>query len=258
MDSLNRIFQIARQTWNGFLRDRIFYAVIVIAFLMLGFSYFLASLTIIESRKILLDFGFAAVSFAGVLIAIFCGVTSLAKEIANHTIYTILAKPVSRQEYIIGKVLGTMTVVLATNALLSMVIYFILAIAQETAPAGLIPCLLLIAMESIVVLSIACFFSVFTNGFLSSCLTFAIFLIGRSNTTLYTIAERGHTSEIRTLAKALYVVLPNLERYNIRDVVAYEKPYPAELLWQGFAYLIAYLVFSTALASFLFQKRDLP
>ncbi len=258
MNSFNRIFQIALQTWKSFVRDRIFYAVIVVAFLMLGFSYLLATLTIIESRKILLDFGFAAVSLSGAVISIFVGIQSVAKEISNRTIYTIISKPISRHEYIIGKFFGATAIVAGIHLSLASVVCFILRTSQEEFPSGILSCFTLITMENIIVLSTACVFSVFTSSFLAASFTFAIFLIGRSSTALCVLSQRASTGEVRSIAKVLYIIMPNLERYNIRDVVAYGKPYPAEIPWQAGFYFILYISFSISITSLIFQKRELP
>ena len=84
------ILGIALNSWKQMVRDRIFYVVLIVAFFMLGFSYLLAMLTIIESRKILLDFGFSAVSLASGFTAIYIGVVSVAREIEQRPFYTVV------------------------------------------------------------------------------------------------------------------------------------------------------------------------
>ncbi|MGZ6359763.1 MAG: ABC transporter permease, partial [Bdellovibrionota bacterium] len=93
---LSVLFGIAFNSWKQMVRDRIFYVVLLMACLMLGFSYLLATLTIIESRKILLDFGFSAVSLSSAATAIYIGIVSMAREIEQRTIYSVVSKPISR------------------------------------------------------------------------------------------------------------------------------------------------------------------
>jgi len=252
------IFAIALNTWKQFVRDRIFYIVLIAALLLLGFSYFLATLTIIESRKILLDFAFGAVSLAGGMMAIFVGIVAVAKEIELKTIYTVITKPVSRSGYLAGKLLGCFAVLAVGHLLLTLTIRLILLISGEAAPAGFYACSLLILMESTILLGVASFFSVFSSSILASGLTLAFFLIGRSNHALLTMSEKGVTAEVRSIARGLYYFFPNLERFNIRDVVAYERPYPPEMITWGLIYMLAYVAFSYAAACLVFQRRDLP
>ena len=255
---MNVMLALAVNTWKQFVRDRIFYLVLIVALLMVGFSYFLATLTIVESRKILLDFGLSAISLSGAMMGIYLGIVAVAKEIELRTIYTIITKPVSRSGYLAGKLLGSFLVLAAGHILLALTIRLVLAGASEPSPSGFVSCILLILMENTILLAVATFFSVFTSSILAAGFTFAFFLIGRSNLSLLLMAEKGATPEIRSLAKGLYYLFPNLERYNIRDLVAYGRAYPEDMLGMGFLYLLGYVLFSYAAACIIFQRRDLP
>jgi Cu-processing system permease protein len=252
------VWAIALNTWRQFVRDKIFYLVLLVALLMLGFSYFLATLTIVESRKILLDFSLSAASLAGALMGIYLGVVAVAREIENRTIYTVITKPVSRSGYLTGKLLGCFFVLAVAQILLGISIRFILFTASEAVPAGFYSCLLLMLMENTILLGVASFFSVFTSSILAAGFSLAFFLIGRSNGTLLMMSEKANTGEVRAVARFLYFLFPNLERYNIRDLVAYERPFPESLLWIGLAYLAGYLLFSLGAACVLFHRRDMP
>ena len=92
------LLAIGFNSWKQMVRDRVFYVVLVAALLMIGFSYLLATLTIVESRKILLDFGFSAVSIASGMTALYIGIVSVAREIEQRTIYSVVTKPISRSD----------------------------------------------------------------------------------------------------------------------------------------------------------------
>ncbi len=252
------LFAVALNTWREFVRDRIFYVVLFVALVILGFSYLLASLSIVESAKLLLDFGFAAGSLTGVVIAIFLGTVSVAKEVDNRTIYTILSKPVSRANYIVGKFLGCALLLFASHIALGACIYGILLLSQNQVPAGFIPCIFLIFLENIVVLGISFLCSSLMGTLVAVGATFSLFLAGRSSVTLQMLMEKSESSEGRILATILYYALPNLERFNIRDVVAYGKPFPADMISYGCIYAAFYLVATISVSCILFQRRDLP
>ncbi len=255
---LSVILGIALNSWKQMVRDRIFYVVLIVACLMLGFSYLLATLTIVESRKILLDFGFSAVSLASGITAVYVGIVSVAREIEQRTIYTIVSKPISRTTYLLGKFLGSLAVVAAAHILLSLNIVAILWVMGEAVPHGFTACLYLILLESAILLGVAFFCSAFASSMLAAGITAAFFLIGRSNSSFQVMAEKGLTAGTRALARALYVATPNLERFNIRDVVAYERPFPADMLWVGLVYTIAYLTVCLAASCIIIRRRDLP
>ena len=93
---------------------------------------------------------------------------------------------------------------------------------------------------------------------LAAGITAAFFLIGRSNSSFETMATKGLTAGTRAVARALYLVTPNLERFNIRDVVAYGRPFPAEMLPVGSLYALAYVAVCLAASCLILQRRDLP
>ncbi len=253
----NSTLALASATWKGLLREKIFYAVIIIAFLILGFSYVLATLTLVESRKLMLDFGFAAISISGLMIAAFVGIYSIAKEIETKTVYTVLSKPVSRASFLLGKFFGCFSVLAVTHLLLGLVLLGVLFLAGETAPRGFAETIFLTLLENSIILAAAFFFSIVTRGFLAGSFTFAVFLIGRGAGSLYLLAQKGGTPEVRTVAHALYWIAPNLERYNIRDVVAYGKDFPSEMIPHAVLYTLLYLTVCLSAAIFLLEKKEI-
>jgi Cu-processing system permease protein len=252
------LIAVALNTWREFVRDRIFYVVLFVALIILGFSYLLASLSIVESAKLLLDFGFAAASLTGVVMAIFLGTVSVAKEVDNRTIYTILSKPVSRSNYIIGKFLGCGFLLFVSHIVFGFSIYGIIFLAQNNVPPGFIACIFLIFLENLVVLGVSFLCSSLMGTLVAVGATFSLFLAGRSSVTLQMLMEKAESSEGRVLATVLYYALPNLERFNIRDVVAYGKPFPPEMISYGVCYAVFYLLATISISCILFQKRDLP
>lgn len=95
---MRRVVVIALNTFRENLRDKILYNLLVFALLLIGFSVLLADLTIMEHQKIVTDMGLAAINLVGVIIAIFVGIGLVSKEIERRTVYTIMARPISRTQ----------------------------------------------------------------------------------------------------------------------------------------------------------------
>ena len=74
--------------------------------LLIASSYLLGQLTAGQDVKIIKDLGLAATSVFGLFIAIFIGIGLVSKEVERRSIYALLAKPVSRPQFIVGKYLG--------------------------------------------------------------------------------------------------------------------------------------------------------
>lgn len=252
------IFVIAIATVRGFVRDRIFHAALIFSILFTLFSFLLAQLTIVESRKILVDFGLSAISLSGVLMALFVGIASIGREIETKTIYTVLSKPISRAHYLLGKYLGCALACTIAHILISLSLLLILYQLGEGYPEGLWGCFYLMTLESLFIAAVAVFFSAnVSSSFLAGSITVAIFLIGRSANTFKIISNRSDAALPKVITRIFYDVFPNLERFNVRELVAYSKPYDHEILLWSTLYFAAYCSFFLASTAVRFRRKDL-
>ena len=103
---MSGILVIARNTFRENIRDKVLYNLILFALIMILSSIVVGQLSLGNEVKIILDFGLASISIFGMLIAVFLGIGLVYKEMDKRTIYALLAKPVHRYEFILGKYLG--------------------------------------------------------------------------------------------------------------------------------------------------------
>jgi hypothetical protein len=109
---VGRSYAIALNAYREAIRDRVLIGVLGLAATSLLFGLSLAWLSLAEQVRILVDHGLTTVSWLANLVAIFLGASFLYKEIELRTLYVILAKPLARWEFVLGKYLG----ILATAA----------------------------------------------------------------------------------------------------------------------------------------------
>lgn len=253
-----KFLAIAKQTVFAYARDRIFHSVLVFSILLILFSFALSTMTIVESRKILLDFGLSAVSIMGILLSLFLGVTLVGWEVERRTIYTVLSKPIRRWEYLLGKYLGGALVVALVHVFSFFVLKWVVWRAGDELPSGMPQALLLMTLESMIVMALAMLLSlVLSSLFLVASISGAIFLVGRSASTFRTLYEKAEEGSFKVLLRVLYDITPSLERFNIREVVAYGKPYPDDMVSQGLLYFFLYTLFLLGTSFTVFRKKDL-
>ncbi len=84
------------------IRDRVAYNLVLFAVLLMAASFLLAQLTAGQDVKIIKDLGLASASAFGLFIAIFIGISLVAREVDRRSIYSLLAKPVTRNQFILG------------------------------------------------------------------------------------------------------------------------------------------------------------
>ena len=108
MNSLTRVWVVAQNTFREAVRDKLLYNLLLFAAAMIASSIVLAKLHIGYDERIYRDVGLGAIAFFGVLIAIFVGINLVHREISLKTVYSMLAKPVHRWEFLSGKYIGLM------------------------------------------------------------------------------------------------------------------------------------------------------
>jgi len=253
---MSKVFVIALNTFKETLRDRIFYNLLVFGLLLIVSALLLTSLSIGEHEKILKDIGLGGMELFGVLIAIFVGITLISREIEKRTIYTVLAKPVHRYEFILGRSVGLSFTLLVNIVVMSAAFGFVLMTGHVMPDGGLLTAIGLIFVGQLVVMAIAVMFSTFTTPTLSAMFTLAIYVIGRLAGDLQTLSGKLASGPGKLLLQGIYYILPNLADLNVKGQAVYGLPIDTAYVWQAIGYGIGYAVLFVALACAIFQRRD--
>lgn len=276
MDALRRIRWISRITFLEAVRQRLFSFLLLlgaalacssVAFRFLNFGH--------GELKFVADFGFGIMFLFGSLLAVVMTAQLLFSELDNRTALTLLAKPVGRSEFLLGKFFGVWAVmgvfVLALCALLGAVL---LARAAELAPvaeaAGRVPPsvdaagLAVFALLQWVRLGLVCAMTLLISAgartFLFSVVAGVLAMVGGQLQWLAQdlLAKPESGVVQRTLAWFATRVVPNLQQFNIGDALVLDPAgAPAgaaqAATLAGSLHLLAFL----ALACAVFRRREL-
>jgi ABC-type transport system involved in multi-copper enzyme maturation permease subunit len=251
-----KIPAIALNTFREGIRDRILYLPFFFATVAVAGSRVLAVLTVGDRVKIIKDVGLAAISFFGLLIAILIGTGLVYKEIDKKTIYTLLAKPLHRAEFILGKFLGLVLTLLVMTA--AMTVIFLAIVYAHTAriESGLLVAVAYIFVELVLITAVAILFSSFSTPILSSLFALAFYLIGHLSWGLELIIRKMRPGLGRTLVRGLGRVLPDLENFNFKTEVVHGLPIPPGIYLSSLLYGVCYTAFILGLAVLIFRRRD--
>ena len=247
---------IALNTFRETLRDKILYNLLLFAFVLIGGSVVLGELTIMEHHKIVTDMGLAAINVVGVVIGMFVGIGLVSKEIERRTVYTIMARPITRTQFILGKYAG-LIITLMANMLIMFGVFLVTLWANE-APVSmaLFQAVQLIAVEVLLVTAIALFFSTFTSTTLSAILTLGVFVIGHLTTDLKGIAEQSKGEAVKVIMNGLYYVCPNLEVLNVKGQAAMGQVVSLSYQVLSSVYGLLYASLLIAAACLVFERRE--
>src|SRR5258707_3463268 len=130
--SFGRIGAITTNTLTELTRQKVFYFLLIFALLLIGSSAFLARFTFQQEFQILKDVSLGAMSIFTSLLAIIATARLIPQDIEDRTIYTILAKPVPRFEYLLGKLLGVLLLLAISVVLMSALFIVVLYVREQT------------------------------------------------------------------------------------------------------------------------------
>lgn len=257
MKSLVCIWAIAINTVRESIRNKILYALLFFAVLMIGSGVVVGSLSYVERERILQDVGLAAIRLFGVAIAIFIGINLIYKEVDRRTVYTILSKPLSRAAFLVGKYVGlTLTIWMQVSIMGVAFVGVSLACGAPLAwQHGAF--FVLTAAELALVVAIATFFSAFTTPLLASFFTTGVWVVGQLTRDLRDIGARSESPALAAVTAALHRLLPDLEGLNLASEAAHLLPItPSDVLFP-LTYAFGYVTVVLMCAAFVFERRDL-
>lgn len=104
---LRRIGAITFNAYREAVRARILHGLFALALATGGYTLVVGAYALRDSLRVVSDLGAASISIYAILVAIILGASSLYRELELKTIFPILARPISRTEYLVGKFLGT-------------------------------------------------------------------------------------------------------------------------------------------------------
>src|SRR5690242_12188625 len=129
--SPGRIAALAGNTFTGLVRLKVFHFLLLFALLLIGSALFMAQLTFQQEFQILKDVSLGAMSIFSSLLAIVATAQLIPRDLEERTIYTILAKPVPRYEYLLGKLFGVLLLLALSILAMSALFLGLLFVRQE-------------------------------------------------------------------------------------------------------------------------------
>ncbi len=253
---MNQIIAIAVNTFKETIRDRVLAVIVVFALVMIAGGLWLGSISLGEQGRMMKDFGLVAVTFFGLIVAVFVAAGLVHKEVEKRTVFVLFSKPVSRAAFITGKFIGlcgTMAVVLAGMG----VFLFLLVWAVAGDASGMVlVAVLMIYVQLLAIMAVTIFFSTLGSAILASVLGICVFVAGQLSHNVLALTRLGHGVVTEALSWVVYVIIPNLSAVDVKTGVVGESTlaWSEILVWT--VYLMAYVVVVLALAALVFRRKE--
>jgi Cu-processing system permease protein len=270
--TVRRINLVAWHVFKESVRDRVLYAIGGFALLLVAASIVIGQLTAGQDVKIIKDLGLATIEVAGVLMTIFIGVGLVSREIERRSIYGLLAKPLPRWEFVVGKYFGLVLTILVNVSAMTAALFVMLLWAQFTSPENiraswdapaadphLLVAMLLIFAELALLTAIAVFFStVSSSGLWSVVFTLGIFIAGLVSQDLRNFGSIVDAPAAMTKAvAAIGWIVPSFSAFSDRkDDFVHGIYVPAGYVVDTLLYASVYILVAVGAATAIFSRRE--
>ncbi len=260
---IGRIYAIALNTFREAIRNRVLYGIVGVVAAFNLFAIVLGEWSVSEEARVARDMGLGGISLFGSITAIVLGVSLLYAEIQKKTVHIILAKPIGRSEFLVGKYLGMVCTLTLLVGLFTLALAGMLALQQVRFDAAVGKAVALGYLEVLVVAAVAVFFSSFSTPFLSGIFAFALFFLGRVSPEIRYAAYRTKAAWIKTTARVALRIVPDLSVFGISggQVDGQHVSVHSTFVTWGYVgnaalYAFALIAILLCLAALSFRRRD--
>lgn len=126
-----RILALAGNTITQLLRMKILFFLLVFCVLVVAAAFAFPAMSEQQQLKLLKDVSFGALQVFSIVIAIVATALLLPKDMEDRTLYTILAKPVPRIDYLLGKYFGVLALILGGLIIMDIAFSGVLYLRQQ-------------------------------------------------------------------------------------------------------------------------------
>lgn len=257
--SWGRIFTIARNVFLEVVRDRILYVIGVFGIIMVMAITLLPEVAAGTEDKLILDTGLAAINILSLFVVVFIGTGLINKEIEKKTVLVLIAKPVSRLEFILGKHFGLSMVMAVLIGALTALMLGLFTISGVPFNLGLmLLAVLFMFLEMVLLIAAAMMFGSITSTVLATLMTLAIFAVGHETRNILALDKIAESESFRRIAEGLFLVLPDLERLNLKNEIAngFVAPPSGGGLVENAVYGLIYTVLLLTVTVTVFERRQ--
>jgi hypothetical protein len=286
--SFRRIAAITGNTLTELTRLKVFYVLLLFALVLIGNSIFMAQFTFQQEFQVLKDIGLGAMSLFTSLLAIVATARLLPQDVEDRTVYTILAKPVTRVEYLVGKLAGVLLLLAISLLVMGALFFLVLTIREQTvlretarqmsaAPPdqladalravrasafnpNLFSGIAVIYLKGCLLASLTLFVSTFATSTIFTIVVMVfVYFIGHLQAIAreYWLQTNGAGWITRIFLAFVALLFPDLQLFNLVDDVVAGTAIPLALFMKTATLGIFYTAFYLLLAWSVFYRKEL-
>lgn len=252
------ILAIAKTTYRESIRQRVLLVVLLLGLMLIGVSVAFSYLSTGEEFRFVLDFGLVGITLVGLGLAVILGGFMIPNDIDRRVVFTILSKPVSRLQYLLGKLLGACAVIFVLDALmgLAFVVAYVAKHPQHEYTWLLPLAVLFVFLQTAVLLAVALCLSTIASPVFTMIATGFVYIVGAVNAHIVYLSDRAASTMLKITFGILAKLVPNFTNFDLRSTLFLGGPVGLDHILQVLGYTVLYVGVLTAVAWLLFNERE--
>ncbi len=257
---MTRLGIVALNTFREAVRDRVLYNLLFFALLMIAAAILVGQISVGIEHIVIVSLGLTSISIIGILISIFIGVSLVYKEMEKRTLYALLAKPVRRWEFLLGKFGGLVLTLVVNTAAMALGLFLALLYVKHPLDRGDLAVLVavyFILLKLALLVALALLFSCYTTPILATLFTSGIYVVGLFVQQMKNMPGDLMGPAMAAFTRRLAYLLPNFENYDVMGPAAHGQAIPGILILENTHYTLVYCAIVLSVAAVVFSRRDL-
>jgi len=290
---IGRILVIARNTFTQLVRMKVFYFLAVFAVIAIGSNFFqlpqhagveALGADVLRSIK---SWSLGTMTLFSVVLSVVATALLLPKDVEDRTLYTILAKPVPRFDYLAGKLLGVLALVFVSLLMMDILMTVVLhirtglvveseiafakslghpqeyidavraAVLEQGPTWSLQGAVLAVFIRATIIASLALMISTFsTSTLFTTIVTLLIYFIGHFQEDAVNAFVSAGTTGGKVITGLVSLILPNFQLFNVIDAVIEGTILPLVALLKLAGLGLFYAVLYTLCSWFIFSDKE--
>ena len=268
-----RVAAVAAATTKEAIGQPVFAVALIVGAVLLVLFIVIPYNTFGEDVKMLKDSGLTLIKVLALLVVVWTASVAVADEIEGRTALTVLSKPLTRPQFILGKFAGLVLVALLVFLILGAVLMATTSLkvvydARESSKVDplwrdcademitVVPGLVLSLLETILLAAVSLAVSTRLGMIPNLIICFTIYALGHL-VPLIVQSSVGKFAIVRFVGQLFATLLPVLEHFTIEAAVVGGVPVPWTYLGWAALYAALYSTVALLVALVPFQNRDL-
>jgi Cu-processing system permease protein len=252
---MKAIFLIALNTNLEYRREKLFISILFMAIGLIALSLFLGAFSFSEKMRVIVHLGLSVIQLSLWVLAAFLAAGTIHREMERQTCLMILARPLERKHFLIGKFLGLALVLI--QAFLLLLLTVALLVFYEIPIFALIQSASALLFEALVIAAMALFFSMFLRPTLAACASLSITLTSYWWPDFAFFAEKSKDPILVFVKDVLAWSIPQFHKFNFKSLYWIEQGGDLKLFLMALLHGLIWSTLMLVLANVIFEKKDL-